>query len=56
MDQILVMDHGRIVEHGTHTSLVNQGGLYLRLLNLQNRILTDPVPAVLHGQSQVTIL
>jgi ATP-binding cassette subfamily B protein len=30
-DQILVMDHGEIVERGTHAELVNQGGLYSRL-------------------------
>jgi ATP-binding cassette subfamily B protein len=30
-DQILVYDHGRIVERGTHTELVNQGGLYSSL-------------------------
>jgi len=25
------MDHGRVVERGTHTELVNRGGLYSRL-------------------------
>ena len=30
-DQILVIDHGRLVEHGTHAELVNRGGLYSRL-------------------------
>ncbi|NHT78009.1 ATP-binding cassette domain-containing protein [Rhizobiaceae bacterium CRRU44] len=34
-DRILVMDQGRIVEDGTHASLVRQGGLYARLARLQ---------------------
>jgi ATP-binding cassette subfamily B protein len=35
MDRILVFDHGKIVEEGTHTSLMNQGGLYARMWNMQ---------------------
>lgn len=31
MDRIIVMDHGRIVESGTHHDLLRQGGLYARL-------------------------
>jgi ATP-binding cassette subfamily B protein len=34
-DRILVMEHGRIVEEGTHASLVAAGGLYARLAKLQ---------------------
>ena len=34
-DRILVMDQGRIVEQGTHASLVAAGGLYARLARLQ---------------------
>ena len=30
-DQILVMDHGRVVERGNHTELINRGGLYSQL-------------------------
>ncbi|OJF94551.1 ABC transporter transmembrane domain-containing protein [Pararhizobium antarcticum] len=34
-DRILVMEHGRIVEEGTHAALVRQGGLYAKLARLQ---------------------
>jgi ATP-binding cassette, subfamily B, bacterial len=34
-DRILVLDQGRIVEEGTHESLVVRGGLYARLAKLQ---------------------
>ena len=34
-DRILVMEHGRIVEQGTHAQLVAKGGLYARLARLQ---------------------
>ena len=34
-DRILVLDHGRIVEEGTHDALSATGGLYSRLARLQ---------------------
>ncbi len=34
-DRIVVMDQGRIVEEGTHQSLIARGGLYARLAELQ---------------------
>jgi ATP-binding cassette, subfamily B, bacterial len=34
-DRIIVLDQGRIVEEGTHASLVAAGGLYARLAELQ---------------------
>ncbi|PSR06494.1 MAG: antibiotic ABC transporter ATP-binding protein, partial [Bacteroidetes bacterium SW_10_40_5] len=34
-DQILVMDKGEIKERGTHDQLIEQDGLYRRLIKLQ---------------------
>jgi ATP-binding cassette, subfamily B, bacterial len=34
-DRIVVMDEGRIVEEGTHSTLTARGGLYARLASLQ---------------------
>ncbi len=36
-DRILVLDQGRIVEQGSHDSLIKLGGLYARLAQLQFR-------------------
>jgi subfamily B ATP-binding cassette protein MsbA len=35
-DEILVLDEGKIVERGTHESLLNEDGVYKILINLQN--------------------
>jgi len=48
-DQILVYDQGRIVERGTHASLLERGGLYARLYHEQFEATgsaTAPVGAV----------
>jgi ABC-type transport system involved in Fe-S cluster assembly fused permease/ATPase subunit len=36
-DQILVMDHGRIAERGTHRALLAENGLYAQMWNLQKQ-------------------
>jgi ATP-binding cassette subfamily C protein CydC len=38
MDEILVFDDGRIVERGQHQDLLDRGGLYLHLWNLQHQV------------------
>ena len=39
MDEILVLDHGQIVERGTHAALCAEDGLYRRMLDIQNGML-----------------
>ncbi|MFO3795683.1 MAG: thiol reductant ABC exporter subunit CydC, partial [Anaerolineales bacterium] len=39
MDEIIVLERGRIVERGSHAQLLAQNGLYRRLWEIQNRIL-----------------
>ena len=40
-DTILVFHHGRLVEEGTHMSLMERRGIYHRLYELQFRVPTD---------------
>jgi len=40
MDEILVLDHGRIVERGTHDGLLAMEGLYRQLFDVQRGVLT----------------
>ena len=42
-DTILVMEHGSIVEHGTHAGLLAAGGAYARLYDSQFAAATAPV-------------
>jgi ATP-binding cassette subfamily B multidrug efflux pump len=48
-DEILVLEHGKLVERGTHAELINGGGTYARLLrrqmleeDLESRLATTP--------------
>jgi ATP-binding cassette subfamily B protein len=36
-DQIAVLERGRIIEHGSHAELMQRGGHYAQLFNLQAR-------------------
>jgi ATP-binding cassette subfamily C protein CydC len=41
MDEILVLDEGRIVERGAHEELTRAGGLYRRMLDVQRGMLIE---------------
>ena len=45
VNEILVLDHGQIIERGTHLFMLNQNGLYRHLWDLQNRILVESQPS-----------
>lgn len=41
MDEILVLDNGRVAERGTHEDLRKANGLYARMLAVQNQMLAE---------------
>ena len=45
MDEILVLDQGRLVERGSQENLLAMGGLYRQLWELQNRYLPERLEA-----------
>jgi ATP-binding cassette subfamily B protein len=53
-DQILVLDHGRIVERGTHRELVELGGHYAQMWLLQQREEADRARAEESGVQVAT--
>ncbi|HFQ94786.1 MAG TPA: ATP-binding cassette domain-containing protein, partial [Anaerolineae bacterium] len=52
-DLILALEHGRIIQSGTHAELVNQPGIYRRIYNLQSRVETE-LEAELAGATVIT--
>ncbi len=35
-DKIIVIDHGKIAEQGTHTELLAKNGIYAKLIEMQS--------------------
>jgi ATP-binding cassette subfamily C protein CydCD len=53
VDEILVMDRGEIVQRGRQNELLIRRGVYRRLWDLQNQILTDTEQLPLRSVSQI---
>jgi ATP-binding cassette subfamily B protein len=54
-DQILVLDHGRIVQSGTHTDLIREDGLYREIYEIQSRVEAEVQREVTHTPERVGI-
>ena len=56
-EQILVMEHGRIIERGTHTHLLNLGGVYAHLWALQQEekraVISDQLSVISYQESKL---
>ena len=54
-DQILVLNHGRIVERGRHEELVRAGGLYAELYRTQFAVADSPAPPFVADAEAVVV-
>ena len=43
MDEILVLDHGQLVEHGCHEELMRKNGVYRKLYQTQKEMYVDEI-------------
>jgi ABC-type multidrug transport system fused ATPase/permease subunit len=55
ISKILVLNHGRIVESGTHRQLMARGGLYRQLYDIQAGMVTEHVRTVADGETTTVI-
>ena len=53
VDEILVMENGKVIEQGTHQELLLQEGRYWRLWDIQNQLLSDPTELARMPISQI---
>ena len=57
-DRIYVLDHGRVVEHGNHDTLLADGGLYAELYTLQaaQYVALQPHPLGLSSENRPNVM
>ncbi len=55
-DQILVLEHGRIVQRGTHDELMEQEGMYRRIYDMQARIEVELEQELAVAEEQASVV
>jgi len=48
-DKIIVMNHGKVEETGTHEQLMDKNGLYAHLYHMNHAALDEPITATVNG-------